>query len=152
MGLLGRSCSSCSWYYYVPSTDEGGFFRSRVISLLLLVARSKLVPDFAFTIHFIHLMITSVYSGSVPTNLLWWALQVTSSALMISVGIWSCRWRELQPIAFGGRSQAGKVPSSSCRAISASRDEEVAREDGMGPGRDEQYEMMGMKKEEEGIA
>lgn len=73
-----------------------------VIPLLLLIARSKLIPDFALTIHFLHLLASTFYSGSIPRNLFWWALQAASSALMTSLGIWSCRWRELQPIQFGG--------------------------------------------------
>lgn len=72
-----------------------------VILLLLLIARSKLVPDFAITIHFNHLVITSLYARSLPTNWLWWALQAASAALMIFGGVWSCRWRELRPISFG---------------------------------------------------
>ena len=73
-----------------------------VILLLLLVSRSKLVPDFALTIHFLHFVTTSLYTRSLPTNLLWWALQICSSALMISLGIWACQWRELRPMSFGG--------------------------------------------------
>lgn len=71
-----------------------------VIPLLLLVARSKLVPDFAFTIHFINLVITSLYTRAVPTNPLWWALQVGSTALMVALGVWACRYREMKPISF----------------------------------------------------
>lgn len=73
---------------------------NRVIPILLLVARSKLVPDFALTIHFLHLITTSLYTRSIPTNLLWWGLQLASSALMVSLGIWVCRYREMQPISF----------------------------------------------------
>ncbi|KAL3479156.1 integral membrane protein S linking to the trans Golgi network-domain-containing protein [Aspergillus californicus] len=73
-----------------------------VIFLLLLVSRSKLIPDFSITIHFLHLITTSLYSRSIPSNLLWWALQFASAGFMISLGIWACRWRELQPISFGG--------------------------------------------------
>ena len=73
---------------------------SSVIPLLLLVARSKLVPDFALTIHLLHLIIVSLYTRAIPTNLLWWALQLASSALMMSLGIWACRYREMQPISF----------------------------------------------------
>jgi hypothetical protein len=75
-------------------------FRS-VILLLLLIARSKLVLDFALTLHFIHLIITSLYTQSLPSNWLWWALQAASAGLMVFGGVWSCRWRELRPISFG---------------------------------------------------
>ncbi|KAJ5095571.1 hypothetical protein NUU61_004927 [Penicillium alfredii] len=85
-----------------------------VIFLLLFVSRSKLVPDFALTIHFLHLIATVLYTHSLPTNLLWWGLQFASAALMTFLGMWACQWRELKPIAFGGlgggSSQAG--PSS----------------------------------------
>jgi protein SYS1 len=73
----------------------------RVIPILLFISRSKLVPDFALTIHFLHLLITSLYTGSLPTNLLWWALEGASAALMIVTGVWVCRYREMQPISFG---------------------------------------------------
>ncbi|KIW28556.1 uncharacterized protein PV07_08210 [Cladophialophora immunda] len=72
-----------------------------VIPILLLISRSKLVPDFALTIHFIHLLITSFYTGGVPTNLLWWSLEASSAILMITLGVWACRYREMQPISFG---------------------------------------------------
>ncbi|PWY87896.1 hypothetical protein BO94DRAFT_516178 [Aspergillus sclerotioniger CBS 115572] len=73
-----------------------------VIFLLLLVSRSKLIPDFALTLHFLHLIATTLYSHSVPANWLWWGLQGASAAFMTFLGIWACRWRELQPISFGG--------------------------------------------------
>ncbi|KAH0835311.1 hypothetical protein AYO21_01533 [Fonsecaea monophora] len=72
-----------------------------VIPILLLISRSKLVPDFALTIHFIHLLITSFYTGAIPTNLLWWGLEASSALLMIVLGVWACRYREMQPISFG---------------------------------------------------
>ncbi|KAL2045678.1 hypothetical protein N7G274_002108 [Stereocaulon virgatum] len=79
-----------------------------IILLLLLVARSKLVPDFALTLHFIHLVIVSVYSGSVPTNALWWGLNIVSAVVMIVGGVWCCRWRELRPISFGTGDPGGR--------------------------------------------
>jgi protein SYS1 len=83
----------------------------RVIPILLLIARSKLVPDFAVTIHLIHLLVTSLYTRSLPTNLYWWLVQVCSAALMTSLGIWACQWRELRPMLFGGKGKerAGAV-------------------------------------------
>ncbi|KAI5291650.1 hypothetical protein KEM52_000106 [Ascosphaera acerosa] len=78
-----------------------------VIFLLLFVARSKLVPDFALTIHLVHAVVVSLYSHGVPRSLLWWCLQVVSSGAMIGFGMWACQWRELQPISFGGGGGAG---------------------------------------------
>lgn len=71
-----------------------------------MIARSKLVPDFALTIHFIHLVITSLYSHGIPDTLYWWLVQAASAALMVFLGMWACQWRELQPMAFGGKGKA----------------------------------------------
>ncbi|KAK3207292.1 hypothetical protein GRF29_103g442421 [Pseudopithomyces chartarum] len=100
------------------------------VFILILIARSKLVLDFALTIHFIHLIVTSLYTHAIPTNLFWWALQACSATLMTSVGVWACQWRELRPINFGSKSAArqGTGPSD---------------EDGRGRGRDG-YELAGM--------
>ena len=77
-----------------------------VIPILLLIARSKLVPDFALTIHFIHLIVTSLYSHAIPNTLYWWLVQAASATLMIFLGMWACQWRELQPMAFGGKAKS----------------------------------------------
>lgn len=81
----------------------GADYMCRVIPILLLIARSKLVPDFAITIHIIHLLVTSLYSHAVPTSLYWWLVQGASAGLMVSLGMWACQWRELQPMVFGGK-------------------------------------------------
>lgn len=91
-----------------------------VIPLLLLIARSKLVPDFALTIHGIHLVCTSLYSHAVPRNLFWWGLQAASATLMVSLGIWSCQWRELQPLKFGALLGGGNGAASGAHDNQAS--------------------------------
>jgi len=125
-----------------------------VISILLLVTRSKLVPDFALTIHLIHLLTTSFYSKSLPRNLLWWVLQLVSSALMISLGVWSCQYRELRPINFGSSASTSTTNANvntveTADAGEGNRDEEhgYGRGRGRGRGRDGvgEYEMVGMK-------
>lgn len=75
---------------------------NRSIAIVVLVARSKLVPDFALTVHFIHLVVVAVYSGQIPRHLAWWLTMAASSAASVALGVWGCRWRELRPIAFGG--------------------------------------------------
>lgn len=123
-----RDCVSCS-----------------VIFLLLLVARSKLVPDFALTIHFLHLIVTSFYSRSLPTYWFWWALQTVSASLMTSLGIWTCRYRELQPIKFGGRSAPQSVGTlNQSDASQAEEGSGYVRGSRRGRGRDGagQYEMV----------
>ncbi|EAW09552.1 protein SYS1 [Aspergillus clavatus NRRL 1] len=126
-----------------------------VISLLLLVSRSKLIPDFALTIHFIHLLATSFYTHSIPRNLLWWGLQCASAALMTFLGIWACQWRELRPITFGiagGRSTASSSAPPQPQAEeaeaflpSSSRGRGRGRNMGEGSG---EYEMADMKSVE----
>ncbi|KAI6246627.1 hypothetical protein HI914_04801 [Erysiphe necator] len=77
-----------------------------IVLMLVLVRRSKLVLDFALTLHFIHLLTVSVYSHSLPRNIIWWATQFISAGTIIFMGVWSCQWRELQPISFGADSSA----------------------------------------------
>ncbi|KAG0634080.1 integral membrane protein S linking to the trans Golgi network-domain-containing protein [Tuber brumale] len=72
-----------------------------VIAQVLVHARSKMVLDFSLTLHFLHLLVVSGYEWEVPKSVLWWGLQIASAALMVGVGTWACRWRELRPIPFG---------------------------------------------------
>lgn len=116
---------------------------SSVIFLLLFVSRSKLVPDFALTIHFLHLVATILYTRSLPANLLWWALQFASAAMMTFLGMWACQHRELKPIAFGG---IGGGSSSNERSQAGDPQEESSF--GRGRGRErsmQEYEMDQMK-------
>ncbi|EGE80509.1 hypothetical protein RJZ56_002621 [Blastomyces dermatitidis] len=134
-----------------------------VIFLLLWVSRSKLIPDFALTIHFIHFLITSCYTHALPTNWLWWGLQVASSALMTFLGMWACRWRELQPIIFGGSTaNASSASGGGNHGTNRSGDDTAGDGDGgdgggffgfsrgRGRGRNRdgggEYEMVGMKE------
>lgn len=120
--------------------------------LLLLITRSKLVPDFALTLHLLHLLITSLYTRSVPTNLLWWTLQAGSAGVMISLGVWACRYRELRPITFGmggtanGGSDAGKEGGNQGEQKT---EDHIRGGRGRGRNRDEgpSYEMVGVKEE-----
>ncbi|TID14028.1 Integral membrane protein SYS1-related protein [Venturia nashicola] len=123
------------------------------IAILLLVARSKMVLDFALTIHLIQLIVTSLYSHEVPRNLFWWATQGASAALMTGVGVWACQWRELKPINFGGHGRSTAGPSSSQVAENSTEEEEgveYTRGRGRGRGRDGagNYEMVGMDSQD----
>ena len=132
-----------------------------VLYLLVLIARSKLVPDFALTIHFVHLVVTSLYAHAFPANWLWWGLQAASAALMTFLGIWACQWRELRPISFGGnaggdngddnnRSSQHPESSSSAAGDDGNNDEMPGISRGRGRGRNRDgggdYEMVGMKE------
>ena len=108
--------------------------------MMVVLARSKLVLDFALTLHFIHLVITSLCEGGVPGLWEaggWWVVQFVSAVGMILLGRWACRWRELRPISISvpqGRSADG---GSSTRR---GEDEEMG----------EDYEMMPMMGKEVG--
>lgn len=124
-----------------------------VIPILLLIARSKLVPDFALTIHLINLLITTLYTHALPTNLYWWLVQFASAGLMVSLGMWACRWRELKPMAFGGsKGKARTEPSQNKEAQTSAGDEAEGYEMGTGRGRGRDgagtYEMVGMAPKE----
>ncbi|KAF2157728.1 hypothetical protein K461DRAFT_219281 [Myriangium duriaei CBS 260.36] len=127
-----------------------------VIFLLLFIARSKLVPDFALTIHFLHLLVVSFYTKSVPTRLFWWGLQAASAALMTFLGMWACQWRELKPIAFGGRGRnadtATNANGSAAPAVEHGEGFPVENS-GRSGGRDAGgvYEMIGMRPKDEAV-
>lgn len=88
----------------------------RALAIVAIVARSKLVPDFALTIHFLHLIATTLYSHSAPRNAMWWLTMLTSSGVCVAVGMWGCQYRELQPVFFGG----GRILGSNAAPTTAS--------------------------------
>lgn len=111
----------------------------RAIFLLVLVARSKLIPDFALTLHFLHLIATTLYTHSLPGNWLWWGLQCASAALMTFVGMWACQWRELRPISFGGKANGSGGAAESQNAEGSSSRGRTQE------GAADEYEMAEMK-------
>jgi hypothetical protein len=119
-----------------------------VIFLLLFVSRSKLVPDFALTIHFLHLVATTFYSHSLPTNLLWWGLQFASAAMMTFLGMWACQRRELEPISFGGLGGGGSSSQAGSSSRPSAGDDQQEASFGRGRGRErslQEYELDDMK-------
>lgn len=126
--------------------------------MVILIGRSKLVPDFGLTIHALHLLLTTLYTGQLPRHGMWWAIMVLSAALSVSLGIWGCRYRELQPVFFGGGRILGSgTASTGGQQVSTAEglgegeggDEEMgfARGRGRGRGRDGagEYEMVQME-------
>lgn len=107
---------------------------SRAIAIVILIARSKLVPDFALTIHFLHLLLTSLYTRSLPTNAMWWLAMAGSSALSVGLGMWGCRYRELQPVFFGGGRILGNNPTPAAvrRKSGVQHDDDGHEHDGEG--------------------
>lgn len=116
-----------------------------MIFILIFVSRSKLVPDFALTIHFLHLVATTLYTHSLPSNLLWWGLQFSSAAMMTFGGMWACQHRELKPIAFGGLGASSQTGSSQQPVDDGQPESSLGR----GRGRDrslQEYEMDEIKE------
>jgi protein SYS1 len=116
---------------------------NRVIPILLLIARSKLVTDFALTIHGVNLVITTLYTRSIPTHAYWWGVQFCSAALMIALGIWACQWRELKPLAFGGSSK-GKQKATDTASGADEGEGHVMGSGGRGRDGGGAYEMVQM--------
>ncbi|KAI0381375.1 integral membrane protein S linking to the trans Golgi network-domain-containing protein [Hypomontagnella monticulosa] len=127
-----------------------------VVAIVALIGRSKLVLDFALSLHFIHLVIVAFYTGFLPRNVAWWATMVVSSAVTVTGGTYGCQWRELRPISFGGNARSNNNNGEGSAEAAAENgaageqgDEEMgfSRGRGRGRGRDGagEYEMVGMK-------
>ncbi|TDZ54541.1 Protein SYS1 [Colletotrichum trifolii] len=113
------------------------------VAIIVFIGRSKLVPDFALTMHGIHLLVTSVYTGRVPRNAMWWGAMLSSSALCIALSVWGCRYRELKPISFGGHASSGSVAGQ--EAHNGDVEDSLSRGRGRGRGREE-FEMGGIER------
>ncbi|KYK60755.1 integral membrane protein [Drechmeria coniospora] len=109
-----RGDTTTGWLLAFVWVLNGGLCMT--VALVILIGRSKLVPDFALTMHFVHLALTTVYSRSLPRHSMWWATMLGSSALSVALGIWGCRYRELQPVFFGG----GRILGSGTTAVPTS--------------------------------
>ncbi|RYP54251.1 hypothetical protein DL769_010374 [Monosporascus sp. CRB-8-3] len=145
----------------VISRNHGA--RGVIVAMVALISRSKLVLDFALTLHFIHLLVVTLYTGFLPRNAMWWATMAASSALTVAGGTYGCRWRELRPINFGGGGGRGTNEGASTTDPSAlengtaggpeGNDDEVgfSRGRGRGRGRDGggEYEMVGLKRDDD---
>ncbi|CAG8505153.1 14565_t:CDS:2 [Acaulospora morrowiae] len=66
--------------------------------LVRIVQRARLVLDFSLTLHFFHFLITTYYSGHVPTTFIWWGLNVTTCCIMVFGGELYCMRKEMEPI------------------------------------------------------
>ncbi|KAK0749964.1 integral membrane protein S linking to the trans Golgi network-domain-containing protein [Schizothecium vesticola] len=108
----------------------GGFFHAA--ALVMLVGRSKLVLDFALSLHALHAVVATVYTGEVPGNMAWWVSVVGSSVVAVGLGTWGCRYRELRPIAFGG---VGGGTAGGGSGVGGTAEEEGDEESGFARGR-----------------
>ncbi|KAJ7089742.1 integral membrane protein S linking to the trans Golgi network-domain-containing protein [Mycena belliarum] len=63
--------------------------------LYTLIRRPRLILDFALTLVFNHLVLTTYYSASLPTSLFFWAVMLGGAALMIICAEQLCVKREM---------------------------------------------------------
>ncbi|KAF7309475.1 hypothetical protein MIND_00318300 [Mycena indigotica] len=68
---------------------------SSIYYLFVLIRRPRLILDFALTLVFNHLVLTTYYSASLPTSLFFWLVMLAGSALMIIVAEQLCVRREM---------------------------------------------------------
>ncbi|KAK3689640.1 integral membrane protein S linking to the trans Golgi network-domain-containing protein [Podospora appendiculata] len=129
------------------------------LAIIFLIGRSKLVLDFALSLHGIHLLVVTFYTGQLPLNTAWWLTMAAASAVSVMLATWGCRYRELRPISFGGNGggaaaaaasggNAGESGGGDLGAPGLDGDEEegFTRGRGRGRGRDGagEYEMVKM--------
>ncbi|KAF8461000.1 integral membrane protein S linking to the trans Golgi network-domain-containing protein, partial [Kalaharituber pfeilii] len=106
--LLGQSFSP-SYIFRSPSTLRFDTTLGWTLSFLWLLTslivtasmpfilgRSKLVLDFALTLHFLHVLVTAISMGEIPWDGGWWLAMAGSAAVMVFGGRAACRWWELR--------------------------------------------------------
>ena len=62
----------------------------------MLIRRPRLVLDFALTLVFNHLVLTTYYSASLPTSLFFWLVMILGSALTVIAAEQLCVKREMR--------------------------------------------------------
>lgn len=118
--LVGHTIEMGQWLFsdkYIDFTNGYGLSLSFlwlvdslicVIFLTVIVGRSKLAWDFAITVHAINLVVVGLHTGGVP-SMPWFILQLFSSLILIFLGTWTSRWRELKDTFFEGMVEASDM-------------------------------------------
>ena len=107
-----------------------------------------MVPDFALTLHFLHLVFTTAYTRRLPSHSMWWATMLASSALAVALATWGCRYRELQPVFFGGGRILGSGSTAARNQVDVEEGEaghDMGSSRGRGKDGAGEYEMVHMK-------
>ncbi|EAQ83201.1 hypothetical protein CHGG_09605 [Chaetomium globosum CBS 148.51] len=120
---------------------DGGLVMA--VAIVILVGRSKLVLDFALSVHAIHLVVVTLYTGQLPRHTAWWLSMAAASAVSVALATWGCRYRQLQPITFGGGGGAsaaggstGQNGDAGAGRMNGDEEEGFSRGRGRGRGRD----------------
>ncbi|KAK4198823.1 integral membrane protein S linking to the trans Golgi network-domain-containing protein [Triangularia verruculosa] len=164
-----RGDTTQGWLCGFLAVLNGGVLMGAAI--VALIGRSKLVMDFAVSLHFIHLLVAWFYTGELPGHMAWWISVAGGTVVGVILGTWGCRYRELKPISFGGNSsntnnnghsrgpsQPGELRNSNehVRGGGDQQDDDLeqgfSRGRGRGRGRDGagEYEMVDMPGEGSG--
>lgn len=64
--------------------------------------------DFGITVHAINFFMVCIYTSSLP-SVSWVMLQIFSSLILIFLGTWTSRWRELKDTFFEGMVEVGDM-------------------------------------------
>ncbi|KAK4178575.1 integral membrane protein S linking to the trans Golgi network-domain-containing protein [Triangularia setosa] len=95
-----RGDTTQGWLCGFLAVLNGGVLMGAAI--VVLIGRSKLVMDFALSLHGIHLLVVWFYTRELPKHMAWWVSMLGGSVVGVVLGTWGCRYRELKPISFGG--------------------------------------------------
>ncbi|CCK73023.1 Sys1p KNAG_0M01700 [Huiozyma naganishii CBS 8797] len=118
--LVGHKLVMLDWLFsskYIDFTNGYGLSVSIiwlldslicVIFLTVIVGRSKLAWDFGVTVHAINFIILLLYTKHLP-SMSWVVLQILSSLVLIFLGTWTSRWRELKDTFFEGMVEATDI-------------------------------------------
>ena len=118
--LVGYNVEMKNWLFsskYIDFTNGYGLSLSLlwlidslicVIFLTVIVGRSKLAWDFGITVHAINFFVVCIYTSSLP-SVSWVVLQIFSSLILIFLGTWTSRWRELKDTFFEGMVEVGDM-------------------------------------------
>uniref|UniRef100_A0A915CTJ2 HAT C-terminal dimerisation domain-containing protein n=1 Tax=Ditylenchus dipsaci TaxID=166011 RepID=A0A915CTJ2_9BILA len=104
------------WSSFMDTDAEAtGIFALEVLTIPATIAPIERIfsqcLDFAFTLHFWHIIITFVYNWQIPTQLTWWLLQLVSVSVCTVLGEWLCMRKETMeiPLTNPSRSATSEV-------------------------------------------
>jgi hypothetical protein len=75
---------------------DKNLFRFSIYYLYILIRRPRLILDFALTLVFNHLVLTTYYSASIPTSLFFWVVLIAGSVLTVVMAEQLCVRREMK--------------------------------------------------------
>lgn len=56
-----------------------------ILPLYHLIRRPTYILDFSLTLNFVHLILTTYFSGAFPTSIFYWVVQALGALLMVSL-------------------------------------------------------------------